>query len=142
MLTNNCISSLVIDTLFKKAYGRNMMVLSLYCDYQAQKDQSAVNMIGGLLRQVALAAVGNMCEIQHAFEKSKQGGGKGLRLPEMLILFIKTIGPKPSIYLHRRNGRISARTSIRDPPRATTNYSGGAECTIISHREAAHSRGT
>jgi len=54
MLTNNKISSLVIDTLQKQARGQNTAVIFLYCDYQAQKEQSAVNMIGGLLRQVAL----------------------------------------------------------------------------------------
>ena len=34
-------------------------------------------MIGGLLRQVAIGAAGNVGEIQNAFEKSRQGGGKG-----------------------------------------------------------------
>ena len=60
MLTSNYISSLVIDTLSKQPYGQNIAVLYLYCDYQAQKDQSAVNMIGGLLRQIALGEVGNI----------------------------------------------------------------------------------
>jgi len=129
MLIKNCISSLVIDTLCEKAYGRNMTVLSLYCDYQAQKDQSAVNMIGGLLRQVALAAVGNMFEVQHAFEKSKQGGGKGLRLPEMLILFTKTIGSLNRVYIcidamdelvpeHRSEILHALRQVIREAPNA------------------------
>jgi len=56
-------------------------------------------MIGGILRQVALGAVGNIGEIQHAFEKSKQGGGKGLRMPEMLELFVKTIGSLKRVYI-------------------------------------------
>jgi len=56
-------------------------------------------MIGGLLRQVVLGAVGNVCEIKNAFEKSRQKGGKGLRLPEMLGLFVKTIGCLERVYI-------------------------------------------
>jgi len=56
-------------------------------------------MIGGLLRQAALGAVGNIGEIQQAFEKSKQGGRKGLRMPAMLELFVKTIGSLKRVYI-------------------------------------------
>ena len=80
----------MIDILRKQSDGQNIAVLFLYCDYQAQKDQSAVNMIGSLLRHIALSAVGNVDEIQKSFEKSRQGGGEGLRLSEMLELFVKT----------------------------------------------------
>jgi len=98
MLTRNYISSLVIDTLCKQAYDQKIAVLSLYCDYQAQKDQSAVNMIGGLLRQVALGAAGIVGEIKNAFNRSKQGGN-GLGLPEMLGLFVKTMGSLERVYI-------------------------------------------
>jgi len=76
-----------------------MAVLSLFCDYQVRKAQSAVNMIGSLLSQVALGAVGNIGEIQNAFEKSKQGGGKGLRLPGMVKLFVETICSLKRVYI-------------------------------------------
>ena len=100
MLTGNQISSLVIDTLCEQTYGQNIAVLFLYCDYQAQNDQSAVNMIGSLLRQIALgAAEGILGEIQNAFDKSRQGGGKGLRLPEMRELFVKTISSLDRVYI-------------------------------------------
>jgi len=99
MLTRNYISSLVIDTLCKQARGQNIAVLSLYCDYQAQKDQSAVNMIGGLLCQVVLGAAGIAGEIKNAFDSSRQGGGKGLRLQEMLELLVKTIGSLKRVYI-------------------------------------------
>jgi len=64
MLTSDKTSSLVIDTLCEQAQGHNFAVLFLYCDYQAQKDQSAVNMIGGLLRQVISRGMGIPGEIQ------------------------------------------------------------------------------
>ena len=93
------ISSLVIDTLYQHAHGQNIVVLSLYCDYQARKDQSAVNMIGSLLRQIVVRAVGIPHEIKSAFEESRQGGGQGLRLPDMLKLFAKTIDSIERVYI-------------------------------------------
>jgi len=56
-------------------------------------------MIGSLLRQIALGAVGIVGEIQNAFDKSRQGGGKGLRLVEMRELFVKTIGSYERVYI-------------------------------------------
>ena len=56
-------------------------------------------MIGGLLKQITLTAAGIPSEIQNAFEKSRQGGGNGLRLPEMRELFIKTISSLERVYI-------------------------------------------
>ena len=97
--SNKELSSLVIDTLCKQASGQNIAVLSLYCDYQAQKNQSAVNMIGSLLWQVALGRVEILGEIRDVFEKSEQEGGKGLRLPDMVKLFVKTISSFERVYI-------------------------------------------
>ena len=58
-----------------------------------------MNMIGSLLRHIALGTVGNVGEIQKSFEKSRQGGGNGLRLPEMLELFVKTMGSLERVYI-------------------------------------------
>ena len=99
MLTTDLISSLVIDTLLEETRGQNIAVLFLYCDYQAQKDQSAVNMIGGLLRQVALGAPGMPSEIKSAFEESKRGGCRGLRLTDMVKLFVRAISSIDLVYL-------------------------------------------
>ena len=55
-------------------------------------------MIGSLLRQISLGAVGNVDEIRKYFEKSKHEGGDGLRLSEMLGLFVKTIGSLDRVY--------------------------------------------
>ncbi|CUS07805.1 unnamed protein product, partial [Tuber aestivum] len=84
------ISSLVIDTLCKRVRGQNAAVLSLYCDYQEQKDQTAVNLIGGLLRQIAVRATKIPGEIRSAFKESEKDCGNSLRLPDMLALFVKT----------------------------------------------------
>ena len=95
----NEISSLVIDTLRMQARGQNTAVIFLYCDYQAQKDQSAVNMIGSLVRQTALRAPRIPNEIQTAFEESAREGGEGLQLPDMVKLFIKVTGYMKLVYL-------------------------------------------
>jgi len=90
MLIGGEISSLVIDNLHKQTGEENIVVLFLYCDYQTQKDQSAVSMMGSLLSQVVLGAGHIPSEIQRAFEQ----GGRGrhaLLLPDMLKLFTKTI---------------------------------------------------
>ena len=55
--------------------------------------------MGSLLKQIALGGVGIVDGIKNAFENSKQGGGKGLRLPEMVGLFVKTIGPLGRVYI-------------------------------------------
>ena len=99
MLTRNKISSLVIDTLRKQTRGRNIAVIFLYCDYQTQKDQSAVNMIGSLVRQVALRAPRIPSEIKSAFDESKVEGGDGLQLPDMVKLFVKVIGSIEVVYI-------------------------------------------
>ena len=91
MLIRNKISSLVIDTLCEQACRKGVIVLFFYCDGQEQKDQSAVNIIGSLLRQFAMGAAEIPEGIHSAFEKSRQRGGRGLQLPDMIELFIKTI---------------------------------------------------
>jgi len=127
MLTKNKISSLVIDTLRKQMRGQNVAVLSLYCDYQTWKDQSAVNLIGALLRQVALRARGIPEEVKSAFEEAKQEGGEGLRLPDMVKLFVKAIDSIELVYIcvdavdevlreHRPEFLRALRKIVRDAP--------------------------
>ena len=101
MLTSDKISSLVIDTLRDRTREQNTAVLCLYCDYQpkAQKEQSAVNMIGGLLRQVHWEAIGIRQEIRSAFNESKRRGGQGLRMPDMLKFFVRVISSIDQVYL-------------------------------------------
>ena len=98
MLMSGEISSLVIDSLRKQTRGENMVVLSLYCDYQTQKDQSAVNIIGSLLSQVALGARHIPSEVQRAFELGHRGR-HALQLPDMLELLVKTVSSIERVYV-------------------------------------------
>jgi len=99
MLISDKISSLVIDTLREQTREQNIAVIFLYCDYQAQGDQSTVNLIGSFVRQAALRAPRIPSEIKSAFDKSKQEGGDGLRLPEIVKLFVKVISSTEVVYL-------------------------------------------
>ena len=98
MLIGNKTSSLVIDSLREQTCGENIAVLFLYCDYQTQKDQSAVNMMGGLLSQIAFGATQIPPEIQRTFEQ-KQRGRQALRLPDMLKLLVKTVSSIERVYI-------------------------------------------
>jgi len=91
-------SSLVIDIFLEEARGQNIAVLYFYCDYQAQKDQSAANIIGGLLKQVAVGTPGVPDEIKSAFE-SRKGGGQSLRVLDMLKLLVKTVSFIRRVYI-------------------------------------------
>jgi len=98
VLTSDGVSSLVIDRLNCQTPGQNTAVLGLYCDYQTQGEQSAIDMIGGLLRQV-WGEAGIPGEIRRAFNDSKRSGGRGLRMPGMLKLFIKVASSIDRVYI-------------------------------------------
>ena len=80
-------------------------------------------MIGSLLWQVALGAVGIVGEIRNAFAESRQG----LRLPEMIELFVKLIRSLERVYIcadgmdellpqHRSDFLRALRQIIREAP--------------------------
>ena len=84
-------------------------------------------MIGGLLRQVALGAPRIPDEIKCAFHESQREGGQGLRLADMVKLFVKTIGSTRLVYLcvdavdevlqqHRSEFLRALRQIIQDAP--------------------------
>ena len=99
ILTSGKISSLIIETLRNRAGGQNIAVLGLYCDYQVQGEQSAVDMIGGLLRQVVWGGEEIRDEIRSAFNESKRRGGQRLHMRDLLRLFIKVVSSIDRVYI-------------------------------------------
>jgi len=91
----------MIDTLCEQARRNGVVVLFFYCDHGAQKGQSAVNIIGCLLRQFVWGAAAIPEGVHSLFEdsESRQGCRKGLQLPDMVKLFIKTIIPIERAYI-------------------------------------------
>ena len=66
-------------------------MVGLYCDFLSQQEQSTINMLGAILKQ--LSSRGDIPEhIREAFQRAKKEfGGRGLRLPDMLEILKKTI---------------------------------------------------
>jgi len=56
-------------------------------------------MIGSLVRQVSLRPQRIPSGIKRAFDQSKQEGGDGLQLPDMVKLFVQVIGSIEVVYL-------------------------------------------
>ena len=99
MLIGNEISSLVIDALRDQARRDGVMISFFYCDSRAQKEQSVVNTIGCLLKQFVLGEARISEGISCEFEESRRGYRKGLQLPDMVKLFVKTIIPTKRAYI-------------------------------------------
>jgi len=81
-------SSLVIDKLCDEAVKGNPTVVCFYFDFAARNEQSPVNMLGSLLRQL----VSGQREIPEAiveeFQKEKMSiGGRGLQVSGILKVF-------------------------------------------------------
>ena len=96
-MANN--SSLAVDSLCDQGRGKSAAVVGLYCDFLSQQEQSTINMLGAILKQ--LASRGDIPEhIREAFQKAKKEfGGRGLRLPDMREILKKTITSLQRIFV-------------------------------------------
>ena len=101
--------------------------MGIYCDFLAQQEQSAANMLGAMLKQ--LASRGGIPEhTREASQKAKKEfGGRGLQLPGMVDTLKKTITSLPRLFIcidaidectpkHRRELLGSLRETIRLSP--------------------------
>jgi len=71
--------------------GGDVAVVGIYCDFHAEQEQSAANILGAMLKQ--LASRGGISKLtREAFKKAKKEfGGRGLQLQDMLNIVKKTI---------------------------------------------------
>ena len=117
----------MIDSLCDRAGGKDIAVVGLYCDFLAQQEQSATSMLGAILKQ--LFRGGGIPEyIREAFEKAKREfGGRGLRLPDLVGLLLRTIAELEGVFIcidgldesapkHRRELLESLREIIQMSP--------------------------
>ena len=92
MLTCQKLSSLVIDTLLCEQPAGKNDVFYLYFDIPAQDEQTPTNMLGGLLKQIVARSAEIPEGVAEAFRQSRESiGGRGLRLPDILILLQKVL---------------------------------------------------
>ena len=81
-------SSLVIDKLCDEAVEGDGTVACFYFDFAARNEQSQVNMLGSLLRQLVSGRRKIPEAIVEDFEKEKSViGGRGLQVPGILTMF-------------------------------------------------------
>ena len=85
VLTGYGVSSLVVDRLCDQAKGQSTAVACFYFDFAARKEQSAMSMLGSLLKQVVGGMKNIPEEISQAFEEQKKViGGRRLQLPDIV----------------------------------------------------------
>ena len=96
-LTASNISSLVIDWLCDQVHDKDFAVAGLYCDYLAQEEQTAVNMLGAILNQL-LERDGIPEPVRRVFLKGKRGlGGRALQLADSVKILKTTIASLPEV---------------------------------------------
>jgi len=84
MLTWRDFSSLVVDRLCDHARGQNTAVRCFYFNFAARKEQSAIRMLGSLLKQVVSGMEEILEKIPQAFQKQKMAvGGRGPLPPDI-----------------------------------------------------------
>ena len=81
-------SSLVIDKLCDEAVEEDPTVACFYFDFAARNEQSPVNMLGSLLRQLVSGQEEIPEAIAKDFRKEKKSiGGRGIQVPGILKMF-------------------------------------------------------
>jgi len=81
-------SSLVIDKLCDEAGEEDTAVMCFYYDFAARNEQSPVNMLGSLLRQLVSGLEKIPEVVVQGFRNEKKViGGRGLQVPEILKMF-------------------------------------------------------
>ena len=92
-------SSLVIDKLCDEAVEEDPTVACFYFDFAARNEQSPVNMLGSLLRQLVSGGKEIPREITEDFRKDKKStGGRGFQVPGILKM-LQTIIATRRIFL-------------------------------------------
>ena len=71
----------------------------VYCDYLAQQEQSAVNMLGAILKQL-FERDGIPEVVREVFQEGKRGfGGRALQLSDMVKILKTTIASLPGVFI-------------------------------------------
>ena len=88
-------SSLVIDKLCDEAGEEDTTVMCFYFDFAARNEQSPVNMLGSLLRQLVSGPEGIPESVVQDFRQQGRGiGGRGLQVAGILKMFQTITGTR------------------------------------------------
>jgi len=92
-------SSLVIDKLCDEAVEEDTAVVCFYFDFAARNEQSPVNMLGSLLRQLVSGLEGIPEAVVRSFRNQKKViGGRGLQVAGILKMF-QTITTRKRMFI-------------------------------------------
>ena len=98
-MTVRNISSLAIDWLCDQARNRDIVVAGLYCDYLAQEQQSAANILGAILKQL-LERDGIPEPLRLVFRKEKRGfGGRAAQLVDLVGMLKTALTSLPEVFI-------------------------------------------
>ena len=115
--------------------GKDVAVVGLYCDFHARQEQSTINMLGAMHKQL-VSRRGIPKHIRKAFREAKSAfGGRGLQLPDMVDALKKTISTLTRLFIcidgldectpkHRRELIESLREIVRVSPGARVFLTG------------------
>jgi len=93
-------SSLVVDRLCGQADLGKVAVACVYCDFNAQNEQSATGLLGALLKQVVSALEPIPDEVRRLFGDSKgRVGGRRLLLPDTLEMLVKSLSRLQKVFI-------------------------------------------
>jgi len=80
-------------------HDRDIAVAGLYCDYLAQEEQSAVNMLGAILKQL-LERDEIPGTLRQGFRKEKRGfGGRAVKLSDLVKILKATVASLPEVFI-------------------------------------------
>ena len=97
-LTARNTSSLVIDRLCDQAREEAIAVAWLYCDFQAQQEQTTTNLMGAILKQL-LGGGEVPKDIREAFQGAQKFGGKRPLFADLMRMLKITIASLPQVFI-------------------------------------------
>jgi len=97
-LTARNSSSLVIDRLCDQVREEDLAVAWLYCDYNAQQEQTVINLMGAIVKQ--LVGRGDIPkDIREAFQEGKKVGGRRPLLVDLMRMLRIAIVSFPQVFI-------------------------------------------
>jgi len=97
-LTARNSSSLVIDRLCNQTREEGLAVAWLYCDYQAHQEQTVINIMGAIAKQL-VGKGGIPKDIREAFQEAKELGGRRPLLPDLMRILRIAIAKLPQVFI-------------------------------------------
>jgi len=97
-LTARNSSSLVIDRLCDRAREEGLAVAWFYCDYNVQQEQTVINTVGAIAKQL-VSRGGIPKDIREAFQEAKEVGGRRPLLADLMGMLRIAIAKLTQVFI-------------------------------------------